>query len=200
MRAQEAGREVELVAIGCSAGGFDALRTILPALPADFDKPVVVVIHLLPGRESLVAQSFESRCRLKVKEAEDKEPLRPGTIYIAPPDYHLLLEPEGSFSLSVEDLVNCSRPSIDVTFETAAHVYGSRMVGVLLTGANSDGAEGLRLIREKGGIAIVEDPATAQYRPMPEAGARMARPQLVMDLAGIAEWLSGLGKRQGGAA
>ncbi|MGE3262012.1 MAG: chemotaxis protein CheB [Bacteriovoracia bacterium] len=193
----EIGKQIDFVAIGCSAGGFDALRMILPKLPADFDKAVVVLIHLSPDRESLVAQNFQGRCLIPVKEAEDKEVIAGGNIYIAPPNYHLLAEPGGSFSLSVDEPENCSRPSIDVLMDTAAHVYGPRMIGVLLTGANADGARGLAKVKELGGIAVVEDPATAMYPQMPGAGLEVARPQLVMPVAMIADWLAALAKKEG---
>lgn len=187
-------RNAEFVAIGCSAGGFDALRVILPALPVGFNKSVVVVIHLSPEKESLVAKTFEGRLSLPVKEAEDKEVMEKGKVYVAPPNYHLLVEPDGSFSLSVDDPENCSRPSIDVLFDSAAHVFGEKMIGVLLTGANADGANGLREVRTCGGTAVVQDPATAQYRTMPQAGRELADPQLVMPLEDIALWLANLGR------
>jgi two-component system chemotaxis response regulator CheB len=187
-------RRAELVAIGCSAGGFEALRKILPALPVGFDKAIAVVLHLLPDKESLVAKTFSGTTALPVKEAEDKEAVGKGTIYVAPPNYHLLAEPDGTFSLSVDELVNCSRPSIDVFFDSVAHTYGPRAVGILLTGANADGAEGLREIRRCGGFTVVEDPKSAQYPQMPTAGVEIAGPDLVLPVDQIAAWLSALPK------
>jgi two-component system chemotaxis response regulator CheB len=158
-----------IVAIGCSAGGVEALIRILPTLPSDFPHSVVVVIHLAPDRDALLPRLFEPRCALAVKEAEDKESIVPGTIYFAPPGYHLQVEPDRSFSLSVDEPVLYSRPSIDVTFETVARAYGPRALGVVLTGASADGAQGLRAIVECGGTAIVQDPASAEQPAMPNA-------------------------------
>lgn len=190
----EAVRSTELIAIGCSAGGIDALRNILPAFPVGYDKAVVIVLHLLPDRDSLVPRTFAGSTALPIKEAEDKEAIAPGTIYVAPPGYHLLAEPDHTFSLSVDEPVNCSRPSIDVFFDSVAHVYGARAVGVLLTGANADGAEGLREIRACGGYGLVEDPGTAAYPQMPQAGVELALPDLVLPNEQIARWLGAIPK------
>lgn len=162
-------RHSEAVVIGASAGAVEALSVLLKALPADFSLPVLVVVHLPRDRESTLAELFQSRCRVKVKEAEDKEPVRGGVVYFAPPDYHLLVEAEQRLSLSSDEPVLYSRPSIDVLFEAAADVYGAGLVGMILTGASSDGAKGLQAVCRAGGRALVQDPATAVAPAMPHA-------------------------------
>jgi two-component system, chemotaxis family, protein-glutamate methylesterase/glutaminase len=169
------------VVIGASAGAFEALAAVLPALPEGYGVPVMVVVHLPPSGPSLLAPLLDARCRVRVQEAEDKEPAEAGTVYVAPPDYHLLVEPDGRLSLSVEAPVYYSRPSIDVLFESAADAYGAGLIGVVLTGANSDGAAGLRAIGAAGGVALVQRPDLSQASAMPEAalaacpGARALR-------------------------
>lgn len=157
------------IVIGASAGGVQALSRILPALPADFAVPVLVVAHIPPRKENALVQLFAAKCALRVKEAEDKEMLAGGTVYFAPSDYHLMVEPGGSIALSSEEPVNHSRPAIDVLFETAADAFGPALAGVVLTGANHDGAQGLKAIGNAGGIAMVEDPETAEVSTMPAA-------------------------------
>ncbi|MCH2496735.1 MAG: chemotaxis protein CheB [Erythrobacter sp.] len=157
------------VVIGASAGGVQALSHVLPDLPADFPAPVLVVVHIPPRKDNALVDLFARKCRLKVKEAEDKEPLAPGTIYFAPPDYHLLVETAETLALSSDEAVNHSRPAIDVLFETAADAFGSALAALVLTGANHDGAQGLKAVCETGGRAFVQDPATAEVATMPEA-------------------------------
>jgi two-component system chemotaxis response regulator CheB len=182
----------DLVVIGCSAGGVEALKALLPTLPAGFPTAIAVVLHLLPTGESLLPPLFQRDCRLVVKEVEDKEEMRPGTVYFAPPNYHVLVERDRTFSLSVDAPVNYSRPSIDMLFESAAAAFGPRVAGVVLTGANSDGALGLRAITDQGGYAVVQDPATTEQRSMPEAALKATTVDLVRPLQGIAEWLKEL--------
>jgi two-component system, chemotaxis family, protein-glutamate methylesterase/glutaminase len=177
-----------LVAIGASWGGLDALRTILMRLPPDLPAPVIVAQHRSPeSHPTAYANLLGSVTSLEVREADDKDELRPGTVYVAAPDYHLLVD-EGSVALSTEGPVQYARPSIDVLLETAAESYRERCVGVVLTGANDDGARGLARIVELGGVAIVQDPATAARREMPVAallmvpGARVAAPYEIADL------------------
>ncbi|KQM21029.1 chemotaxis protein CheB [Novosphingobium sp. Leaf2] len=157
------------VAIGASAGAIQMLLRILPALPKTYPLPVFVVVHVPPGRRSELATLFAGKCRIAVQEAEDKQPVIAGTITFAPPDYHMLIETDRTLSLSTDDPVFFSRPSIDVLFESAADAYGAAMTGVILTGANEDGANGLRAIGLCGGRTIVQNPATAYARAMPEA-------------------------------
>lgn len=162
-------QKVEAIVTGVSAGGMEALKLVLTPLPVNFRLPIIIVQHMHPYSENYLVDFLNARCRLAVKEAEEKERIEPGRIYIAPPNYHLLIEHDRTFSLSVSEKVNHARPSIDVTFETAASVYGSRLVGVVLTGANNDGSRGLQRIKQRGGYAIVQDPQTAEVDSMPRA-------------------------------
>jgi two-component system chemotaxis response regulator CheB len=181
------------VVIGASAGAVDALSAILPALPPGYQLPVMVVVHLPPDKKSAMAELFKKRCRIDVREAEDKEPLAPATVYFAPPDYHLLVEPDRRLSLSSEEPVHYSRPAIDVLFETAAEAFGPGLVGVVLTGASADGARGLRAVRAAGGTALVQDPTGAHVPTMPRAALAACPDAAVMDLNGIAARLRSLG-------
>jgi two-component system chemotaxis response regulator CheB len=185
-------RRVDAIVIGGSAGALDALSTLLPALPVDCAVPVVVVVHLPPTRPSRLAAVLEMRAAIPVKEAEDKEPVAAGRVYVAPPGYHLLIERAGTFALSLDAHLNFSRPAIDVLFESAAEAYGGALAGVLLTGASEDGARGLAAIAENGGIAVVQSPLSAVARQMPEAAiARVpdARVCALPDIAAlIADW------------
>jgi two-component system chemotaxis response regulator CheB len=163
-------RGIAGVVIGASAGGVDALSVLLPFLPAEFCVPVVVVIHLRPEVPSLLPELFATRCALPVCEAEDKMPLEAGHLYLAPPDYHLMVERDGAdlcFALSIDPPVRFSRPSIDVLFESAAFVWRERALGVLLSGANDDGTRGLAAIRAAGGASWVQAPETALAETMP---------------------------------
>ncbi len=159
--------KIELVVIGASAGGVEALRSVLPTLPP---KPAIVVVqHIPPQEKSLLPSIFSSLAGFPVSEPEDKEPVLPGRLYFAPPGYHLLLESDHTFALSMDDLVNFSRPSIDVLFQSAAECCGDKVLGIILTGANSDGAEGLRAVLNRGGVGVIQNPDTAATPEMPRA-------------------------------
>jgi len=155
------------VVIGASAGAVEALLTILPDLPRAFPIPLFVVVHVPPDRRNVLAPLLEARCRIAVKEAEDKETITGGVVYVAPSDYHMLLEEDFSIALSSDELVNFSRPAIDVLFESAADAYGAGLMGAILSGANQDGAAGLAAVAKAGGFPIVEDPAGAYAPQMP---------------------------------
>ncbi len=157
------------VVIGTSAGGLQALSSILPALPADFPVPVMIVQHRSAKDDASLTELLGDKCSVIVKQAEDKETPAPGHVYIAPAGYHLLVEADRTLSLSVDPPVNSARPAIDVLFETAAESFGQALIAVVLTGASSDGAAGLRKITSLGGQAIVQDPATAYIATMPQA-------------------------------
>ncbi len=176
----------DAVAIGVSAGGLNALRTILPELPADFPAAVIICQHLNPQSDDFIARYLDDITAIHVKEAEEKEPILPGVAYLAPPNYHLLVEEDRSFSLSCEARVCFARPSIDVLFETAAEAYGNRLIGLVLTGANNDGSNGLQQIIRAGGLGIVQDPATAEARQMPQAAIELVKPELIYPLETIA--------------
>ena len=183
----------EAIVIGASAGAIQALSRILPALPADYPVPVLIVVHIPADRSDLLAPLFQAKCRVVVKEAEDKEPILPGFVYFGASDYHLLVEADRTVSLSADEPVLYSRPSIDVLFESAADAYGDGLVGVILTGANEDGAEGLQAVAAAGGMALVEDPGTAFAKAMPLAALESCAPAQSMSLDAIATYLVGLG-------
>lgn len=187
-------QRVQAVVIGASAGGVDALMAILPGLPASFGLPLVVVLHLSDSHHSQLAEIFQRRTAMQVREAADKETLTPGTLYFAPPGYHLLVETDHSLSLSCEAQVHFSRPSIDVLMESAADAYGLNLAGILLTGANADGARGLDKIGRQGGLTVVQDPAEARMPVMPEAAIRLRQPDLILDLKSIHSLLLEMGK------
>lgn len=177
------------LAIGASVGAIDALFQILTVLPADFGKPVLIVVHLPPDRASGLPRLFSDRCRLPAKEAEDKERIEAGKIYFAPPDYHLLVEPDFHFALSSEEPVNYSRPAIDPLFESAADAWGGTLTGVILTGASSDGAAGLAAVCREGGRALVQHPEFAECGVMPEAALIACPGAIPMSLEEIARAL-----------
>jgi two-component system chemotaxis response regulator CheB len=179
----------QAVVIGASAGAIEALSVVLPPLPVTFKLPVIVVVHIPPDKRSVIADLFGAKCQLAVKEAEDKEPLVAGTIYFAPPDYHVLVEASKTLSLSNDEPVLFSRPSIDVLFESAADVYGPALIAVVLTGANQDGAKGAQAVLESGGVGLVQEPETAFASAMPEAAIQACPAARVLSLDAIAEFL-----------
>jgi two-component system chemotaxis response regulator CheB len=178
----------DLVVVGTSWGGLAALRALVAGLPETFAMAVLLVQHRHKDSDHLLRLLLQERATLEVWEVEDKMPVEHGRIYVAPPDYHTLVEP-GHFSLSTEAPVRYSRPSIDVTFASAAGSYGHRTVGIVLTGANADGAEGLRQISDRGGMAIVQDPRTAESSTMPAAAANAVPRARVMALDDIVAYL-----------
>jgi|HubBroStandDraft_6_1064221.scaffolds.fasta_scaffold66088_3 two-component system chemotaxis response regulator CheB len=158
-----------IIVIGGSAGALDGLLAILPALPAAFEIPIVVVVHLAPNQQSLVPGVLERATALRVVEIEDKQPLAAATVHVAPANYHVLVERDGTLALSVDEPVHFSRPSLDVLFESAARAFGDAVVGVVLSGANEDGAHGLWRVADAGGLALIQDAATARHSIMPNA-------------------------------
>ena len=188
-----AGRPQAIV-IGSSAGALEALSSILPALPAGFTLPVIGVVHLPSDRRSILSELLQRKCLVQVREAEDKEPIEVGTVYLAPPDYHLLVETDKSLSLSSDEPVLFSRPSIDVLFESAADAYGCGLTGIVLTGANQDGAKGLRAVVAAGGAAIVQNPRGAFAAAMPEAAIEMCPSAQILSLDAIAHYLQEIGR------
>jgi two-component system, chemotaxis family, protein-glutamate methylesterase/glutaminase len=187
------GRAIDAIVIGTSAGGVEALSTVLPALPAGVATPVFVVLHLPREKPSLLVSIFTPKCALPVREAEDKEPVEPGTVYFAPPDYHLLIDEGPTLALSADEAVHFSRPSIDVLFESAADIYGARLLGIILTGASEDGAAGLDAIRRAGGCTVVQQPETAHVATMTEAALKRGPADFVLPLERIAELLRTIG-------
>lgn len=180
---------IRAVVIGASAGAVQALLKILPALPADFPLPVLIVVHVPPDRSNALVALYQAKCRMTVKEAEDKEQAVGGTVYFAPSDYHLLVEADGSLALSSDEPVNHSRPAIDVLLESAADAFGPALVGGVLTGANHDGAQGLRAVCDAGGTAIVQDPASAQVPTMPATALAACPEALCLSLNDMTSFL-----------
>lgn len=177
--------KVKAVVIGASAGGVVALLKLLSGLPERFRLPVITVLHMPDNRNSKLIEIFQNRSALPVREAADKAAIEAGVIYFAGPGYHLSIETDRTFSLSCEASVHFSRPAIDVLMESAADAYGHALAGILLTGANCDGAAGLAKIRRYGGFAVVQDPLEAQVPTMPEAAIRMSQPDLILRLDDI---------------
>jgi len=185
LRAALHGRRVQAVVIGGSAGSVDALIQLLPALPEGFGLPVFCILHMPQDRDSRLAELFNERLPLPVREAVDKEAITAGTVYFAGPGYHLSVERDFTFSLSCEPPVHYARPAIDLLMESSAQAYGEGLVGILLTGANHDGAEGMAQIRASGGFTVVQDPMDAQVATMPLEAIRRCNPHLVLPLARI---------------
>jgi two-component system, chemotaxis family, protein-glutamate methylesterase/glutaminase len=178
--------------IGASAGGVEALSILLPALPAALRAPLIIVLHLPRERPSLLAEIFSRKCAVKVKEAEDKMRVEPGTVYFAPPDYHLLLDEGPQLALSIDELVHFSRPSIDVLFESAADIYAERLMGIILTGANDDGTAGLAAIHRAGGVTIVQEAESALAPLMALSALKRTPADFVLPLTEIAALLQAL--------
>ena len=174
------------IVIGTSYGGLEALQVILPKLGSDFPLPVIVVLHIGDHNNDVFIRHLNSICSLDVKEAESNEPIVPGVVYFAPPNYHLLVDDSFAFALSAEKKHNFSRPSIDVLFESAAWVYTSGLIGVILSGANSDGANGLKTIKGFGGATIVQNPCSSVAPAMPRAALKAVGPDFRLKLEEIA--------------
>lgn len=188
----------EAVVIGTSAGGLYALSTILQALPANFPLPIIVVQHRSKDERNLLEDVLTQKCSITIKQVDEKEKIENGIVYFAPPDYHLLIERNRTFSLSCDARVNFSRPSIDVLFETASWVYEDKLLGIILTGANHDGAAGIKRIKKQGGTTIAQDPASAQYPMMPEAAINTGSIQHILKLGDIKDLLINISKKQAG--
>ncbi len=188
---------IDAAVIGASAGGVEVLSVLLPKLPPLCRVSFMIVMHIPRERPSLLPEVFTARCQLPIREAEDKEPVQPGTVYFAPPDYHLLIDRGPSLALSDDEPAHFSRPSIDVLFESAADIYGERLMGIILTGANRDGASGLAAIARAGGRTIVQDPSSAAASCLPEAALREAPVDAVLAPGELQELFSSLGRRGG---
>jgi two-component system chemotaxis response regulator CheB len=183
-------RSTKMLLIGGSAGSLDVLLEILPAVRKDIAFSIAVILHRKKEPDSLLETLLSGRTHLPVKEAEDKEKILPATVYIAPPDYHLLVEKDGRFSLDASEKINFSRPSIDVSFESAADAFGSHVAGLLLSGANADGTKGLKRIKEAGGIAIVQRPSMAGVAYMPQQAINEVVPDAILKNEEIAMYLN----------
>jgi len=179
----------EAIVIGSSAGGIKALISVLSALPSEFSLPIIIVQHLHPHSESYLARILEAKCSLPVKQADEKEPIKNGVVYIAPPNYHLLIEEDRTFSLSLEGHINFARPSVDVLFESAIYAYRHKLIAIILTGANHDGSQAVKKIKRNGGYVIVQEPSTAEADAMPKAAIAAAPVDKVLPLEQIGPYL-----------
>jgi len=184
----------DAIVMGVSAGGLDALKAVVSGLPDNFTIPVMIVQHCSKDSNDFLCRYLAGFCYCAVKEAEDKEPVKTGHIYIAPPDYHLIVETGRTLALSVDPPVNFSRPSVDVLFETAAEVYQERLVGVVMTGANNDGSMGCKKIKSFGGLLVVQDPKTAAFPQMPLGAIAAAKVDQIITVEDIGLFLSGLSR------
>lgn len=182
-------RTFKMVVIGVSAGGTDALCKILTTLPRSFPLPIAIVQHLHPEQDGYMLEHFNQIWQMNVEEAIDKTVIEKGNIYFAPPNYHLLIENENTFALSVDEKVCYARPSIDVLFKSAADVYGESMLAIILTGANSDGTNGIKYIKKKGGMTIAQDPAEAYSPVMPKSAIDTGKIDKVLTLNKISNIL-----------
>lgn len=178
--------KIDAVVIGGSAGAFAGLKTLLPALPEALAVPIVVVLHVPADRPNAIPEVLATKTVRPLKEAEDKERLEPGTVYVAPPGYHVLVDAERSIALSVDAPVHFSRPSIDVLFETAADAFADRLLAIILSGANADGAAGLQAVAARGGTTIVQQPEEAEQATMPRAAVEAATPSAILSLEQMA--------------
>lgn len=183
------------IVIGVSSGGLNALKSLVPVLPANFSIPILLVIHIGVASDGFWIENLDKMSMLKVKEADEKESIIKGCVYVAPPNYHLLVEADGTLSLSTDAKVNYARPSIDVLFESAAEAYRDKLIGIILTGSNHDGAYGLRKIKQLGGLTIVQDPAEATSPQMPTAAIKDALPNHILPLQKITDLLIELDKK-----
>jgi len=179
----------EAIVIGASAGGLKVLTSVLGALPSEFPLPIIIVQHLHPHSDSYLAQILDAKCQLKVKQADEKESIVAGVVYVAPPNYHLLVEEDRSFSLSCEEPVKFARPSVDVLFETAIYAYRDKLIGIILTGANNDGSQGVKKIKQMGGYVIVQAPTTAEAEAMPQAAIAATQVDKVLPINQIGPYL-----------
>jgi two-component system, chemotaxis family, protein-glutamate methylesterase/glutaminase len=184
-----------MIVLGGSLGGMQSAQSIVQALPADFALPIVVALHRPPDDEDFLTPLLQRGCALRVSEVVDKEPLEAGRVYVAPPDYHVLIETD-CLSLSVDERVNYARPSIDVLFESAALVYGARAIGVILSGAGVDGARGAAAIHESGGTVLIESPATALRPDLPAAAIAAAAASMTLPLPQLATALRELARQR----
>jgi two-component system, chemotaxis family, protein-glutamate methylesterase/glutaminase len=190
-------RSVDLIVIGGSAGAIDVLRAVINALPARLSPAMAIVVHLPAEGPGLLHEILARPGGPPMKVAEDKEPIAGGTIYFATPDYHLLVESGRTFALSLDERVHYSRPAIDVLFESAAEAYGERLMGVILSGANADGAAGLRAIAQAGGMTVIQSLESSEMIAMPAAALQAAPQSMEMDVAALAELLRAHGEARG---
>ena len=184
----------EAIVIGTSSGGLNALKFLFSALPIDFSIPIIIVQHISPRSDNQWIKLLNINSKLYLKEADEKEKIEQGKVYIAPPNYHLMIERDKTFSLTIDERVNYSRPSIDVLFESAAEAYKNKLIGVILTGSNNDGTNGIKRIQECGGLTIAQDPETAESAYMPASAIAAIQPDYILALENIIALLIKLDK------
>lgn len=182
-------KKYKAIVIGTSAGGLFVLSSILQKLPADYPLPVLIVQHRAKDQKNLLEEVLQSKCTIMIRQADEKEKLKSGNVYIAPPDYHLLIESDFTLSLSSDELVRYSRPSIDVLFQSAALVFRDELIGIILSGASNDGSAGIEAIAKYGGLTIAQDPVDAEYPYMPKAAIDTKKVKQVFTLSQIQNFL-----------
>lgn len=187
----------QAIVIGASAGGLAAFKQIIPALPASFSIPIIVVQHISADSDNYVVTFLNDLSKIMVKEADEKESIKGGTVYFSVPNYHLLIERDKTFTLTTDKKVNYSRPSIDVLFETAADAYGAQLIGIILTGANHDGTAGLMAIKKTGGLTIAQDPDEAEAAVMPKSAIKTVKPDYILSLNNILNLLVEIDAQKG---
>ena len=179
----------EAIVIGVSSGGMNAMKVMFSLLPKNFSIPIIIVQHISAHSDSQWIELLNEKSNLNIKEADEKEKIEKGNVYIAPSNYHLLIGKDKTFSLTIDERVNYARPSIDVLFESAADSYASKLIGVVLTGSNNDGTKGLNRIQECGGLTIVQDPKTAESAYMPASAIASIKPDYILALEYIIQLL-----------
>jgi len=181
--------EYEAIVIGVSSGGMNALKYLFSKLPADYRIPIIIVQHVSARSDNDWIKLLNAKSNLSIKEADEKEKIETGNVYIAPSNYHLMIEKDKTFSLTVDEYVNFARPSIDVLFESAAEAYKKKLIGIVLTGSNNDGTKGIKRIKECGGLAIIQDPKTAESPNMPASAIAAVQPDYILSLEKIVQLL-----------
>jgi len=179
----------EAIVIGVSSGGLKVMKIMFSLLPKNFSIPIIIVQHIGKYSENSWIKLLGDKSNLEIKEADEKEEIEKGKVYIAPANYHLLIESDKTFSLTIDERVNFARPSIDVLFESAAEVYQNKLIGIVLTGSNNDGAKGIKRIKECGGLTIVQDPETAESNYMPASAIEVILPDYILPLEEIIKLL-----------
>ena len=186
----------EAIVIGVSSGGMNAMKVMFSLLPKDFNTPIIIVQHISAHSDNLWIKLLNDQNNLSIKEADEKENIEYGKVYIAPPNYHLMIEKDKTFSLTIDERVNFARPSIDVLFESAAEAYKDKLIGVVLTGSNNDGTNGIKRIQECGGLTIIQDPETAESSYMPASAIAVIKPDYILSLKDIIKLLIKLDKQK----
>ena len=187
--------QYKAVVIGGSAGSFQVINKLLATLPPDFELPIIMCLHRLKHVRHGFVEALNIKSAIEITEPEDKEPIKKGKIYLAPANYHLLIELGNTFALSTDEMMNNSRPAIDLTLETAAYVYKQRLIGILLSGANRDGAWGMKKIKDRGGMTVIQDPASCMIDTMPAAAQKLTSIDYTLSIAGLTDFFKELDKQ-----